>query len=268
MGTSKSLSTPSGGDWSPLKEDIAYQLGGSPRCTAAALVGRTMQAAGGIGSMSSAGVSGRSTGGGGRGSGGGSGTGARASRAVLELGGFGTSVAAQGLGQALDRLGLGELRDRPAAEVVARVAEHLSSRSDGLDRTLLTGALRDTLLEVANLDDSVAYQDLAESLESFLAANGVEGLVESFLANLVYDQVWSLVEQWVLEKSNSNPDTEALRSSVESACRQLARDAMGSLKEDGRLDSVDWFGTDGAALARDIVSDVERRLNSAAAEGA
>jgi hypothetical protein len=161
---------------------------------------------------------------------------------------------------------LGELRDRPAAEVVARVAEHLSSHANGLDHTLLTGALRDTLLEVANLDDSVAYQDLAGSLESFLEANGVEGLVESFLANLVYDQVWSLLEQWVLEKSNSNQDTEALRSSVESACRQLSRDAMDSLKEDGRFDSADWFGTDGAALAIDIVSGVERRLNSAAEE--
>jgi hypothetical protein len=86
----------------------------------------------------------------------------------------------------------------------------------------LSGALRDTLLEVANLHDFVGFQDLAKSLESFLKVNGVEGLVETFLANLVYDQVWFLVEQWVLEKSESNRDTEALRASVEGACRQLA----------------------------------------------
>ncbi len=132
----------------------------------------------------------------------------------------------------------------------------------------MSAALRDTLLEVANLDDSVAYQDLAESLESFLEANGVEGLVEVFLSNLVYDQVWSLIEQWVLEKSESNQDTEALRSSVDAACRQLVRDAINSLKEEGRFDSVDWFGTDGAALGRDIVGVVEGRLNGAANEEA
>jgi hypothetical protein len=124
------------------------------------------------------------------------------------------------------------------------------------------------LLEVANLHDSVDYQDLAESLESFLEVNGVEGLVETFLANLVYDQVWFLVEQWVFKKSESNRDTEALRASVEGACRQLVRDAMSELKKEGRFDSVGWFGAEGAALARDIVRDVESRLNGAANEGA
>lgn len=265
MGTSTSILTPSGGDWSPLKQDITSQFGGrATHCTPATLVGRTVQAAGGVGILSSTSGLRRGT----RDRGGGSVGGIRASRTVSGLGGFGASVAEQGLGQTLDRLGLGELRGRPAVEVVARVAEHLSSHADGLDRTLLSGALRDTLLEVANLDDSVAYQDLAESLESFLEVNGVEGLVETFLANLIYDQVWFLIEQWVLKKSESNQDTEALRSSVDGACRQLARDTMNSLKDEGRFDSVDWFGAEGAALGRDIVRDVERRLNGAANEEA
>ena len=265
MGTSKSISTPSGGDWTPLKRDITSQFGGgTPRCKPVMLVGRTVQAAGGIGTLSSTGVSGRVRSGRGVASGGG----ARISSAVSGLGRFGSSVAAQGLGEALDRLGLGELRGRPAAEVVARVAEHLSSHADGLDRTLLSSALRDTLLEVANLDDSVDYQDLAESLESFLEVNGVEDLVEVFLANLVYDQVWTLVEQWVLEKSEYNQDIEALQASIEAACRHLVRNGMSGLKEQGRFDSIDWFGAEGAALGGDIVREVERRLNGAANEEA
>lgn len=265
MGTSKSISTPSGGDWSSLKQDITSQFGsGTPRCTPTTLVGRTVRAAGGVGTLSSTGASGQ---GHRRGKATPAGS-AQVSRTVSGLGAFGASVAAQGLGKALERLGLGELRDRPAAEVVARIAEHLSSHVDGLDRPLLSGALRDSLLEVSNLHDDVEYQNLAESLEFFLKENGVEGLVETFVANLVYDQVWFLVEQWVFAKSESNPDSEALRASVESACRQLVRSAMSELKKEGRFDSVSWFGADGVALAGDIVQDVESRLNGAANEGA
>lgn len=265
MGTSKSISTPSGGDWSPLKQDITSQFGGgTPRSTPAMLVGRTVQAAGGIGTLSSTGISGHGRSGGGSASGGG----AHISRIVSGLGAFGASIAAQGFGEALEQLGLGELRGLPAVEVVARIADHLSSHANGLERTLLSGALRDALLEVANLHDSVEYQDLAESLESFLEVNGVEGLVEAFLANLVYDQVLFLIEQWVLEKSELNRDTEALRASVEGACRQLVRDAMNEVKNEGRFDSIGWFGTEGTALAGDIVRDVESRLNGAANEGA
>lgn len=259
MGTSKSISTPSGGDWSPLKQDITSQFGGTPRCTPAELVWRTVHAAGGVGNLSSTGAPGRGGGSGGAGSGS-----ARISRVVQGLGGFGASVAARGLGDALERLGLVELRGRPAVEVVARIVEYLSSQSDGLDRALLSSALRDTLLEVANLQESLEYESLAESLESFLEENGVEGLVEIFLANLIDDQVWLLIEQWVLEKSGDNHDAEALRASVEAACRQLVRDAMSNVRKRGRFNSVDWFGAEGADIARNIIQNVEGRLNDAA----
>jgi hypothetical protein len=117
MGTSKSISTPSGGDWSPLKQDISSQFGGgTPRCTPTALVGRTVQAAGGVGILSSIGGPGRGQGRGGTGSGS-----ARISRTLQGLGGFGAFVATRGLGDALEQLGLVELRGRPAVEVVARI---------------------------------------------------------------------------------------------------------------------------------------------------
>ena len=138
--------------------------------------------------------------------------------------------------------------------------------AEGLDGALLAGALRDTLLDVASLDDAVDYGDLEESLEVFLETNGVEGLVEVFLANLIYGQVWFLVEQWVLKKSESSQDVEALRASVEGACRQLVRDAISELKDDGRLDSVGWFGAEGSAIAMSIVQGVEDRLSGAADE--
>lgn len=234
---------------------------GTPRCTPANLVGRTIRASGGVGNLSSIGGSGHGHGGT---------TAVRSNRiqhAVSGVGAFGTSVASRGLGDTLDRLGLGDLRNRPAAEVVARIAEHLSSHVDGLERTLLSSALRDSLLEVSNLQSELGYQDFAESLESFLKENGVEGLVETVLANLIYDQVWFLVEEWVLSKSESNGDSEALRASVEVACRQLIRGTMTELKDENRFDSIDWFGSDGVAFAGDIVQGVESRLNAIANGG-
>lgn len=257
MGTSKSILTPSGGDWSRLKQDITSQFStGTPRCTPTNLVGRTVRASGGVGNLSSGSGTGHSHGGT---------TTARSNhvqRAVSRLGAFGTSVASRGLGDTLDKLGLGDLRNRPAAEVVARIAEHLSSHANGLERTLLSSALRDSLLEVSNLQSELGYQDLAESLESFLQENGVEGLIETVLANLVYDQVWFLLEEWVFSKSESNGDSEALRASVDVACHQLVRGAITELKNENRFDSMDWFGSDGLAFAGDIVQGVESRLNA------
>jgi hypothetical protein len=43
---------------------------------------------------------------------------------------------------------------------------------------------------------------------------------------------------------------------------------MSELKKERHFDSVGWFGAEGGALARDIVRDVESRLNGTANEGA
>src|SRR5262249_24235340 len=145
----------------------------------------------------------RAGGGGGGGSGGGGGGTSRASvsRAASGLGGFGTAVRDGGLAAGLAILGLDELRGRPAAEIVSRIADHLAGETNGLSRELLADALRDALFEAALLEGDSTYEALERSLESFLAREGIEGLIALFLTKYVFDRVWVLIESHVDERS-------------------------------------------------------------------
>lgn len=123
------MPTPTGGDWSDLKRLITDALQNGRYAAADGIVGGTLRAASGFGQTSTA--AGGGGGGGGDGGGGVRTVGGRASvgRAVSGLGAFGTALRDRGLDAALDGLGLADLHGRPAAEVIARIAEHLT---DGL----------------------------------------------------------------------------------------------------------------------------------------
>lgn len=271
MGTQKSLPTPKGGDWTPVKRDINALMNGSDNVGPDQVVAGVVGAAGGLSFPSSlgAGSGGGGFGGGGRGSsgggGGGSAGGSRPSsvgRALSGLGGFGSALASGGLGAALDALGLGELRGKPAAEVVARIAEHMAAMADGLQLELLNATLRDAILDAAALEGDRTYENLEASLQSFLARDGIEGLVECFLTRYVFDRVWTLVENHIDLRSGSESETVAMSSAVERHCQSQVHTLVQDLRSEGQFDGVDWFGQAGQALGNRIVATLEFRLNN------
>ena len=225
MGTSKNFSTPKGGPWTPLKNDLTDHLAGDSDITPERLVGRAIAAAGvGLGGLRNSSGGGGAAGGGGRGAArDGDGGGARASRAVggvvAGLAGFGASVRAEGFDAALNRLGLEDLRGRPAAEVLAAIAEKLASEADGPQKEVINAALLEVLFDAADIDGAEGYDDLAASLQSFLDHNGIEGLIESFLTKCVYDGIWFTIEEHVGKKSGTNSDVKTLAGAVEGVCR-------------------------------------------------
>jgi hypothetical protein len=274
MGTSINLPTPKGGDWTDVKREINSLLNGGATGDAQQLIAGVVGAAGGLafpstlgGGVGGAGGGGRGGGGGGAagGGGGGSGRGTRSAsvgRAVSALGGFGAALRDGGLGAALDVLGLAELRGRPPAAVIARIAEHLSSVADGLQQELLNGTLRDAILDAAALEGDRTYQNLEASLQSFLAREGVEGLVECFLTRYVFDRIWTLVENHVDLRTDTINDSVAMSSAVERGCRSHVRGLIDDLRAEGRFDRVDWFGPAGQALGNGIVATLEFRLTN------
>src|SRR6266404_3982231 len=190
MGTSKSLKTPAGGAWTGPKRQLTDHIsrqgqsdGGAPfdaqrfvRSALGALGGVALKprtASGGDGSSSAGGGlrarSRRGKGGGGATSGGGA-----LSGAVQGLGGFGTQVVSGGLDTALGTLGLQDLRGRPAAEVVAQVAQHLSRDATGRQAEVLEAALRDAIFDIAAMEDAGSYEDLEGALQSFIDREGIE----------------------------------------------------------------------------------------------
>lgn len=266
MGTSINLPTPAGGDWTDVKREINSLLGDAVASNTQKLISNVIGAAGGMGFPSTRGGNGGGggggSGGGGRGRSSGSARNASVGSAVSSLGSFATALQGGDLGAALDALGLGDLRGRPAAEVVARISEHIAGMSDGLQQELLSATLRDAILDAAALEGDRSYQNLDAALQAFLAREGIEGLVQCFLTKYVFDRVWTLIENHVTLRTESIDESAALSSAVERGCRSQVETLIEDLRGEGRFDRVDWFGPAGQELGNGIVSTLEFRLRN------
>ena len=267
MGTSSSFSTPSGGKWTPVKTDISTFLSGG-NVSAGQIAAGALSAAGGL-AVPSDGAS--SVGGGGSVGGGLAGRGragrqTSVSRTISGLGGFGASVGARGLTEALRTLGLEELRGRPAPEVVARIAEHLSDDAQGLQKELLTTALRDAIFDAAAIEGDLSYENLDASLQAYLDREGIEGLIELFLGRYVYDRLWFVIENHTDLRAETTNSSDLLATAVLNACRAHVRAEMSQYPTNGGLARIDWFGRDGERIGRELVAALEARITGTGAE--
>jgi hypothetical protein len=183
-------------------------------------------------------------------------------RAIAGLGGFGAALRDVGLDAALESFGLGELKDRTAAEVIARIAEHLAEDLPGTQGELLITALREAIFEVAALEGDRSYQNLESSLQTFLARDGLEGLVETFLSRFVFNRVWFHIENHVQKKSVTAGDAQSLASAVEGAIKGHVRNLVEEQKAAGRFDRLDWFGAAGHRYGEDLAEELENRLRA------
>lgn len=263
MGTSRGISTPSGGDWSNVKREITEYLKGPKKGAFPNIVGSVISAAGGLGM----GLGKRSLGGMGAGGGGGGGTTARHSRrigrVISGLGGFASAVQEQGLTEALGTLDLSTLEGQPAVEVIAKVSERLAEGLDGIDGELLRSALNDAVLDAVQLEGELGYADLEEALQEFLNTQGVSGLIELFLTQFVSKIVTAHLLEFLNEKTDNEQETEALLSGIEIVCRDRAQTVIGSYQTDGRLNEIDWFGKSGQSLGRELADSILTELTRA-----
>jgi len=267
MGTSKSLPTPSGGPWTPLKNDITDMLGGG-NAQPDHIIGGAIRAAGiaalppgsrgGSSRSTAAAGAGKTATGGGR-SGGRSGR-ASVGRAAAGLAGFGAAISEGGLDAGLHALGLDELRGKPAVEIVASISDHLAEGVEGLQGELLRNALRDALYEAAALGGDPDLRDMGSSLQSFLEQTGPEGLAELFLSHLVFERIWSLIENHVDARSDGNAASSAMAEAVQNACRAHVRAHMDEAQQNGFFDRIDWFGRGGVRVGQQIAAELEARL--------
>jgi len=260
------MPTPKGGQWTNVKREISDCLAGG-NTTSQQIISAVLSAAGGL-SISSGGGATRGSGGGGGGRTRTRLTGSESSslsRIASGLAGFGATIAAEGLDRALAVLGIEDLRGRPAGEVISRIADHLSHESHGLEQSSLREAIQQAILNASELAGDSTYEDLEASLQSFLSLNGIEGLVELFLTQYVFDRVWVLIEDYVNKRTDNRRDVANMEAAIEQACLSQVRNQIGRHKESGSFDNKDWFGRDGIRTAEGILADLEASLR---AEGA
>jgi hypothetical protein len=266
MGTSKSMPTPKGGKWTDVKREINDYISGEGNVSPQKIVGSTIAAAGGLSLRSPAGGSGGG-GGGGRVTGGGT-SGRSVARTISGLAGFGTALGTGGLTQALNSLGIEDLRGKPAGEVISRIADHLSADVNGLEQDILRGAIQQAIYNAAELADDPTYENLEASLQTFLSREGIEGLIELFLTQYVFDRIWLLIEDHVNKRTDSQADISNMETAVEQACRSNVHNEIERHKIERNFDNLDWFGRDGLRIADTVITDLESRLQEAAQGGA
>ena len=251
MGTSRSLSTPSGGGWKTVKTSITDHFSGrtmSPRQLARDVV----EAGNGFGV-------GR---GGAEGGGAAASTSGEVGGATAGLAGFGGGVSEGGLDAALRTLGLDALIGKPAAEVVAAVAMQLAKELDGVDGEVLRNAVTDALLEAASLADGADYGALEQGLQTFLARNGPAYLVEAFLCHYVFDVIWINIESYVQSRCDDETSFQAFMSAIEEVCHADVHSAVRRAKERGRFDGLDQFGPEGRRVGREVIAELELRFRN------
>jgi hypothetical protein len=187
---------------------------------------------------------------------------------VSGLAGFGSAVEGGGLGQALTSLGIEDLRGRSAGEVISRIADHLAQDVDGLAQDILRGAIQQALLSAAELADDPSYDNLEASLQTFISREGIEGLIELFLTQYVFDKVWLLIEDYVNNRTDSATDISNMEVAIEEACRSNVRDEIERHRQEGHFNNLDWFGPDGLGVADTVVTDLEGRCQRSVEGGA
>lgn len=262
MGTSRGLSTPKGGAWGKAKREITGHLGNANSFSPAQIVSSVVSAMGGLG----LGIEARAGSSGEGSSGGGTRSAAaqtqRIGRAISGLGGFVGAVQDHGLAAALERLDLAELDGRPAVEVISRVSERLADGIDGIDGEILKTAFNEAILEAAQLQGELGFTDLEAALQAFLATEGLSGMIELFLTRFVTDLVTGAILDHVEKKTISDAEMEALLSGIEIACRAKVHSAVERHRSDGRFNNVDWFGSSGAQLGRELSDAVITELRA------
>ena len=239
MGTSKSIPTPTGGGWSSTKALITGNLTGSRSVTPLRIAGSAVRAGGGVGVGGTPG-----------------GIGA----VVGSIGGFAAAVDESGLRETFATLGLGDLEGLSAVEVTATIADHLAESLDGVNADLMREALREAILEAAQLGDVDGLEELESGLDSFLDEEGVIGFIALVMEKFVFTAIWALIEDHAQLKSPTREDFEALLIAIQGVCESEVQRTISELKKSGEIGSVDWFGPEGAHLGRQIYERVERNL--------
>ncbi|MGB7203830.1 MAG: hypothetical protein WBD16_16405 [Pyrinomonadaceae bacterium] len=240
MGTSKGYGMPTGGDWTPLKNEatrFVKNVGGS---------GSGNDSLGSVERLVSRFTSMYSTKRGAGKTGGGISS-ASARRVGASLGRFLSDVAATGLDEGLRKNGLTDLIGKAAGEVISGILDALVGPASTLDDEAARTALAE--LESELLEGADTYEDVDESLKQRLEADGVLSIVVKFFAKCIYRQFCvHFYEEW--QKKVGAPQATSKLNEVKNYIFLRSE----NLVNDGSYNK--WDGRDGERLSQRILDEI------------
>jgi len=193
MGTSKGYTMPTGGDWTPLKNEASRFVKNDNADISSGvnstehLVNHYINVLKTSGYGVSGGGAGAFTqkGSGGKGSGGkGGGFGQAAARTGQQLGGFLSRVGEVGLSEALREIGLSDLIGKSAEEVTIGLTDAFTDPASSLDEEAARVALYELNKEV--LENCETFDQIEESLKNVLDEPGIIKTIVNFFGKYIY----------------------------------------------------------------------------------
>jgi hypothetical protein len=244
MGTSRGYKMPTGGNWTPLKNDARdfVQGTGGPQITSANVVTDFVRANGGFkslrrghGGSAPAGSSSRSGG-------------SAAIGTARNLGAFLASVGQIGLEATLRERGLEALIGKSAADVSDALLDEFAGPASTLDNATAREALADLRDEL--LTDADTFADVEERLQAALDEFGLFGILASFFGYYVFKLFCrNFYEDW-LKKVGTSKTTSKLREIQDYITSSLRAKLAGR-----KLGSTNWKGAEGTRLAEDVLKE-------------
>ena len=230
MGTSADRTAGRGGAWTPLKHATSSYIRGlttgspSTRTYAERVLARHVPVLGGASAATA---------------------GARAARGgVQRLGGLLAGVGTAGLESTLLAFGLGNLVGRDRFDVLDELITFIAGDGNDLDSQAARDAACDVLDQL--FADAETWSELTEVSDLTVSREGLVTLLETFLAQYVYNRV-----PVIAERLNRMTDIGALRQ-ADQEMRQII-DVLVSLRLPEDPFIVDWSGPTGAQIAADTV---------------
>lgn len=247
MGTSKGYGMPTGGAWTPLKneasrfvKEIGGASGGSSSSTHASperLLGRYIEAFGGSRKVSS-----------GRGGGSGGHVGRAAGNVGGKLGGFLSSVSSQGLVATLREIGLSDLIGKPASDVASGLLDAFTDPANTLDDEAVRTALSELLSEM--LESAKTPEEVETVFSEIITAQGVTKILADFFGRYVYRLFCrDFYEGWQKKvgEAQANQKLHEVKDYIFSAIKSKFAGKESATKS--------WNGKDGLRLSQEIMND-------------
>jgi hypothetical protein len=261
MGTSRGYKMPTGGNWTPLKNEATdfVQGTGTKDITPANLLSDFIRAIGGVkglvrghgGSAPSAG-GGQAAGGASKGSGGGGGgSGGRTSAAVgtaQNLGGFLSRVGEVGLKESLRERGLDDAVGKSASDVSDALLDEFAGPASTLDNALARESLAEIRDEI--LTDAKTFEDVEKKLDTAIDELGIFGILASFFGHYIFKMFCrNFYEEWVKKVGDAK---------AASSLAQIKEYIVSSVRNKltGReVATVDWKKDEGKQVTEGVLKE-------------
>jgi hypothetical protein len=225
---------PTGGSWTPLKNDATdfVQGTGSAEITPSSLITGFIRATGGLAgllrghggavplSSGTKGAGSKKSGGAGGGGALGSGTGTSAAVGTARnLGGFLSSVADVGLEKTLRERGLESAVGKSASDVTDTLLDEFAGPASTLDNALARESLAEIRDEI--LSEAETFEDVEKQLNAAIDELGIFGILASFFGHYIFKMFCrNFYEEWVKKVGETKATSslkeieEYIRSSV------------------------------------------------------